>query len=252
MKALKSLTFLTLVAALGLTYTASASENAMDASSMSKLSTATAAELPAQAAELVKQAPAKNLSQTTITVVIAAVGLNPAAAPAIVGSIAHSSPDMAGTAAATAVTLVPNQAVAIAKAAAAAAPTQVGAIVEAICKVLPQGYKSIALAVADVVPGADKEILKGIALAIPALEAVINQTLASDNGKIASLNVVLAQITQSQNTAGTVAVSAPAPLALPQGGFSTTPFVGTTVSPVNVQGAGSGTQVGGTPPPGNP
>jgi hypothetical protein len=245
MKPLKSLTFLALVAALGLTYTASASQNAMDAASMSKLSTATAAELPAQAAELVKQAPAKNLTQTTIAVVKASVGLNPAAAPAIVGSIAHISPDMAGTAAATAVALVPDQAVAIAKAAAAAAPTQVGAIVEAICKVLPQGYKVVALAVAEVVPGADKEILRGIALAIPELNTAINQTLASGNGKIDSLNVVLAQIAQSQNTAGTVAASTPAPLALPQGSGFGTSFVAVPVSVGNVKGAGSGPVGGG-------
>jgi hypothetical protein len=154
------------------------------------LSAVTQAELPAKASELVVQASDKTRQQTTIQVVSAAVGLNPAAAPAIVGSIAQSSPEMASVAAATAVSWVPNQAEAIARAAAAAAPTKAGQIVQAICRVLPDQYKTIAEAVAEVVPGAGREILAGVSAAMPSLQDSINKVLAS-NGSIPSVASVL-------------------------------------------------------------
>jgi hypothetical protein len=72
------------------------------------LSGVTAMELPTKAALLVSQADAKNLKATTIDVVKTAVGLNPAAAAPVVGSIAQQTPEMAPTAAATAVSLVPD------------------------------------------------------------------------------------------------------------------------------------------------
>jgi hypothetical protein len=155
------------------------------------LSAVTQAELPAKASELVAQATDKTRQQTTIQVVSAAVGLNPAAAPAIVGSIAQSSPEMASVAAATAVSLVPNQVEAIARAAAAAAPTKAGQIVQAICRVLPTEYKSVAEAVAEVVPGAGKEILAGVSAAIPVLQDSINKVLASNEGNVLSVSSVL-------------------------------------------------------------
>jgi hypothetical protein len=203
MKSLKYATCLTVAVALAMAVKVSAGETTGASPFLGVLSTATSAELPAKAAELVTQADAKNLKQTTIDVVKAAVGLNPAAAPAIVGSIAQASPATAATAAATAVTLVPNQAVAIARAAAAAAPAKAGAIVEAICRVLPKSYQDVANAVAEVVPGAGKEILAGIAAAIPELKSIINQTLASYDGKIPSVSAVLTQVDQAQNLAGT-------------------------------------------------
>ncbi len=155
------------------------------------LSAVTQAELPAKASELVAQATDKTRQQTTIQVVSAAVGLNPAAAPAIVGSIAQSSPEMASVAAATAVSLVPNQVEAIARAAAAAAPTKAGQIVQAICRVLPTEYKSVAEAVAEVVPGAGKEILAGVSAAMPVLQDSINKVLASNEGNVLSVSSVL-------------------------------------------------------------
>ena len=205
-----------------------------------ELSTVTAAELPDHSAELVKQANAKNLDQTTVLVVKAAVGLNPAAAPAIVGSIAHSSPSMAGTASATAVALVPDQVVAVAKAAAAAAPTKAGAIVEAICRILPQDYQIVANTVAEVVPGSDKEILVGVAAAIPELKNAINQILAGDNGNISSLNAVLTQIALLQSS---VATSPGSPVAPPQGPSGGPPLVPISGTPT-AQNPGSGGQAG--------
>ncbi len=161
------------------------------------LSGTTAAELPAKSAELVSKADSKQRQQTTIDVVNAAVPLNPAAAPAIVGSIAQSAPDMAAIAAATAVGLVPNHAAAIARAAAAAAPQQAGRIVEAICRVLPAAYAEVAEAVADVVPGAGKEILAAIPTAIPTLNDTFNKVLASYNGNVPSVSAVLIQVQSS-------------------------------------------------------
>jgi hypothetical protein len=75
------------------------------------------AELPAKAADLVKKAPKKTRAATTEDVVRAAIGINPAAAPAIVGTIAQTLPDMAPIAAAVATAEQPAQADAIAKAA---------------------------------------------------------------------------------------------------------------------------------------
>lgn len=184
------------------------------------LSTVKAAELPGKASELVVKAEAKNLKQTTIDVVKAAVGLNPAAAPAIVGSIAQASPAMAATACATAVALVPDQELLIARAAAAACPAKAGAIVEAICAVWPADYQKVAEAVAEVVPGAAKQILAGVSTAIPGLKNTIDQTLASYQGAIPSVSTVLTQVSQNQPLAAVTPVfsgnqSAPKPGLLP-------------------------------------
>src|ERR1019366_3168035 len=97
MKTLNCRTILMVVTVLVMALKAVAGDTTKANTFLAELSTVTAAELPDHSAELVKQANAKNLDQTTVLVVKAAVGLNPAAAPAIVGSIAHSSPSMAGT-----------------------------------------------------------------------------------------------------------------------------------------------------------
>ena len=81
------------------------------------LSRAAAVELPAQSADLVTKAKPADREATTIAVVKTAIGLRPAAAPAIVGAIAKAAPDMAATAVVTAVGLEPKLAQAIAKAA---------------------------------------------------------------------------------------------------------------------------------------
>jgi len=193
--------------ALMMAFKAPAADNAAGIPVLSVLTAATSAELPAKAADLVTQASAKNLKQTTIDVVKAAVGLNPAAATAIVGSIAQASPSMAGTAAATAATLVPNQVVYIARAAASAAPAQAGAIVEAICRAMPATYQVVAAAVADTVPGAGKQILSAVGTAIPELKNTISQTLASFGGNIPSVSMVLAQVAQIESSSGAVALS---------------------------------------------
>jgi hypothetical protein len=249
---------LTVAVVLAMAAEALADDNTVAKPALGALSTATSAELPAKAANLVVQANAKNLKQTTMDVVKAAVGLNPAAAPAIVGSIAQTSPAMAPTASATAVALVPDQVLAIARAAAAAAPAQAGAIVEAICRVLPADYKEVAVAVADVVPGAGKEILAGVSAAIPQLKAAIDQTLASYQGSIPSVSTALSQVAQAQTPEQTIALahavgtapSGPAgttPLSLPQGPAPGAPFVEITGTPTVIT-PGLGGQI---PPGGN-
>lgn len=222
------------------------------------LSTAKAIELPAKAAELVAKADAKSLKQTTIDVVKAAVGLNPAGAPIIVGTIAHASPAMAATASATAVGLVPNQVLAIARAAAAACPTKAGEIVEAICRVLPADYQAVAMAVAEVVPGAGREILAGISTAIPQLKTTIDQTLASYQGSIPSVSTVLSQVAQTDTSAGLAALATGSPGAspspagvtpspiLPRGPSTGTPFVPISGTPIVITpGAGGQVPTGG-------
>ena len=210
------------------------------------LSAVSPAELPAKSAELVSQANSKNLLETTANVVKAAVGLNPAAAAAIVGTIAQSTPKMASVAAATAVALVPNQAIAIAHAAAAAAPSEAGKIVEAVCRVVPNAYKAVANAVAGVAPGMGKAILAGISAAIPALQEPIGKVLASNNGGNPSVSDVLGQVS-TPNVLDRVSTPIPAPTFGP-------PYVAVRPSPIIVDpGNGGEVPTGGRkynlPPP---
>ena len=205
------------------------------------LSTVSPAELPAKSAELVSQAGSKNRLETTADVVKAAVGLNPAAAAAIVGTIAKSTPEMASVAAATAVALVPNQAISIAHAAAAAAPSEAGKIVEAVCRVVPNAFKAVANTVAGVAPGEGKAILAGISAAIPALQEPIGKALAASNVANPSVSDVLGQVssiaTASYASAGLPVSAAPTP---------GPPYVAPPNTPINLQPANGGeVQTGG-------
>ena len=171
------------IAIIGLSLACLGASNsfAKDASRSFKktLSSVPAAELPAKAAQLVKDAKPSNWEETTINVVKPAVGINPAAAPAIVGAIARAVVEMAPVAAGTAAGEQPKQACAIARAAAAAAPSQAGPIVLAVCKAAPNDYRCIALAVSQVAPGSRKDILRAVAYARPELESEIEKALES-------------------------------------------------------------------------
>jgi len=229
------------VAMLALTLVSRAGDTPTANPFLAVLSTTTQAELPAKAADLVAQANAKQQQQTTIDVVKAAVGLNPAAAAAIVGSIAQTTPAMAAIAAGTAAGLVPNQAATIARAAAAAAPQQAGKIVEAICRVLPAAYAEVAEAVADVVPGAGKEILAGVSAAIPALKGPIDKVLLAGKGSVPSVYAVLTQVKSTEPSVSSGVGVQPmmgSPIVKP-------PYVTPPPSPVNLD-PGSGVPV----PPG--
>jgi hypothetical protein len=224
---------------LTLGFTASAAETSASLS-LSTLKSVPLAELPGKAATLVAAADAKSQIKTTVDVVKSAVGLNPAAAQAIVGSIAAGTPAAAATAAATAASLLPKQAAIIARAAAAAAPKQAGKIVEAVCRVVPDAYKSVAAAVAAAVPTAAREILAGVAAAIPQLQDAINNALASYKGAAPSVNQVLAPITNP---------ATPSPVALtpvPKIGGPTSPYVPQPpTSPTLDPGANSQVPIGG-------
>ena len=173
--------------------------------SLSLLKSVPQAELPGKAATLVAAADLKSQVQTAVDVIKSGIGLNPAAASAIVGAISARTPEVAAVAAATAASLLPKQAAALAKIAAAAAPKFAGKIVEAVCAVSPDSYREIAQAVADAVPSAAKEILAGVATAIPSLKNAINNALAIY--KTPSVNLVLSQISAATAAATTASLT---------------------------------------------
>ena len=168
--------------------------------SLSILKSIPLAELPGKAADLVAAANPKTQTQTTVDIVKSAIGLNPAAATAIVGSIAATTPKMAAVAAATAAGLLPKLAADIARAAASAAPEQAGKIVEAVCRITPESYRAIALAVAEIAPKAAREILAAVAAALPQLKDAITSALAEFKNTTASVKLILAQVDKSSLT----------------------------------------------------
>lgn len=220
------------VLALGAFLLASAPAFASDstkASYQKTLSSVPAAEMPAKAADLVKQAKAREWSTRTIEVVKSALAINPAAAPAVVGAISKSVPDMAAVAAGTAATEQPKQAAAIAKAATAAAPSKAGKITAAVCSAVPALYREVAVAVSEAAPTAGKDILKGVASAVPALKRGIDQSLLNYQGAVpqvaASLDSARAVASSPETAAGP----------LPKGPTVGAPFVPLSGTPVSIQ-----------------
>jgi hypothetical protein len=218
-----------------------------------------ATELPAKAADLVSRARARDWHTTTVSVVNSAVGINPVAAPAIVGAIARAVPNMASVAAGAAADLQPKQAAAIAKAAAAAAPSKAGKIVTAVCRAVPNQYRNIAAAVAQVVPGAEREIVKGVAAALPGLKPAIDSALAGYGGNVVSVTDTLDRAARVPPVILTSVAAAPAVPTLPgnvalqgapipsvqgapmaRGPASGPPYHPLTVTPTNVTPGTSG------------
>lgn len=217
------------------------------------LTSVPAAELPAQAAELVTQANSRDRQATTIEVVKAAVGLNPAAAPAIVGAIARAVPVMAAIAAGAAAAEQPKQASAIAKAAAAAAPAKAGKIVTAVCRAVPNEYRNIAVAVSQVTPSAGNEIVRGVAAAVPNLKPPIERALAANGyGSVVSVAGTLDQaatVARTSADAGGVSpvVASPADPVTGAGGAPMVrgpavgpPYIPLSGTPTNVTSGSSG------------
>jgi hypothetical protein len=153
-----------------------------------------AVEMPAKAAEVVKQAKTQLGDVTTANVVRAAVEVNPMATPAVVGAIARALPDMAPVAAGTAAEAQPKQAVAFARAAAVSAPSKAARIVVAVCHAVPAAYRGVVLAVAQAVPGSSKEILAALGSALPQLRPAIEKALAESTGDVLSVVSVLDQV----------------------------------------------------------
>jgi hypothetical protein len=209
------------------------------------------AELPAKAADLVSHSRARDWHTTTVSVVNSAVGINPVAAPAIVGAIARAVPNMASVAAGAAAELQPKQAAAIAKAAAAAAPSKAGKIVTAVCRAVPNEYRNIAAAVAQAVPGADREIVRAVAAALPGLKPAIDSALAGYGGGVVSVTDTLDRATKASlgsltsvptaSTVPTLPVSAPLQgTTMARGPAAGPPYHPLTVTPTNITPGTSG------------
>lgn len=143
------------------------------------LSAVTVLEMPAKAAELVKQAPIKDREVVTSAVVNNAAALKPTALPAVVGAIARSVPEMAATAASVAAAAQPKLAVDVAKAASASAPDQAVAIVKAIGAVLPAQVRDVALVASTVVPKDKAQALIALADAVASSSGTIAATTES-------------------------------------------------------------------------
>jgi hypothetical protein len=178
------------------------------------LATVPSAELPAKAADVVQHAKNRERTDVTVEVVKAALGINPAAAPAVVGAIASAVPTVASVAAGVAASEQPKQAPAIAKAAAAAAPAQARRIVLAVCRAVPNAYRDIAVAVSQAVPTANKEILSAVSAAIPGLKPYIEQALIGYGGNAPSVTSVLdqaASLAQATSAPGAISTVAGTP-----------------------------------------
>jgi hypothetical protein len=212
-----------------------------------------AAELPAKAAQLVKSTRTPQRETVTVDVVKAAVEINPAAAPAIVGAIARAVPEMASVAAATAATEQPKQASAIARAATAAAPSMAGQIVAAVCRSVPDNYRAVAIAASQAAPGSGKEILSGVAAAIPALQPFITDRLAGYSGSPSvanTLNLIPAATPSSQPVSVTPMPSAtfsPGPIKPPASSGSA---IGPSFIPISSTPSNAPPDRGGSAPPG--
>jgi hypothetical protein len=201
-----------------------------------------AAELPAKAADLVLQAKPSVQEPTTVDVVKSAVGINPAAAPAIVGAIARTVPEMAAVAAGAAAAEQPKQASAIAKAAAAAAPAQAAAIVTAVCRAVPKDYVKIATAVSQAAPGADREIVKAVTTVLPELKPSVEKVLAGYGGSMVSVNATLTQASQvaSTTTAGDQVTTTPVRPLYARGPAVGPPYIPRSTTPTNVTSGTAG------------
>ena len=205
------------------------------------LSDVPAAELPAKALELVSAAKASHRKPETVEVVKAAVAINPAAAPAIVGAIARALPEMAPIAAATAAAEQPKQAGAIAKAAAAAAPKMAYRIVLMVCQAVPREYRAVAIAVAEAVPGSEKDVLAAVEAALPDLKYSIQRALASSGGGISTVAATLdqaASLPKSQPSSETSTTIGGTPM--PRGPAIGPPFVPLGSTPGDVTSGSSG------------
>ncbi len=208
------------------------------------LSNIPAAEFPAKAAELIKQSKGRDQSVMAVKVVKAALALNPAAAPAVVGAICRAVPDVAAIAAGTAAEQQPKQAGNIARAAAAAAPSKVGKIVSAVCKAVPNDYQNIALAVAQVLPGAGKEIIEAMASAVPGVKAILNQVLLAAGGSVPSVAYALNQINAAPQTkpgSSDVSTTSGGTIPAARGPAVGPPYIPLSGTPGNVNPANTGT-----------
>jgi hypothetical protein len=231
---MKQIATFALGAFLMVSLSASGNDSSKAASFQKNLAGVPAAEMPAGAADLVKQTKAREWGTRTVDVVKSALAINPAAAPAVVGAIAKAVPEMASIAAGTAATEQPKQAAAITKAAVAAAPSKAGKVVTAVCRAVPAEYRAVALAASEAAPTAAKDILNGVGVAIPSLRSGIDKIVASYQG---TLPPVSASLDQALTT--TVAANDKAAGPLPKGPTQGAPFLPLSGTPVSLTPATS-------------
>jgi hypothetical protein len=155
------------------------------------LSAVPAPELPAVAAAQVKQTIIAERQVVTVAIVEAAVEINPAAAPLVVGAIAREVPEMAAVAAATAAAKQPAQSGAICKAAVSVTPALGANIVCAMCKAVPECYPTVAVSAAEVTPAATKEILRSVGTARPLLAPQLAREIANYDREMPPVALVL-------------------------------------------------------------
>jgi hypothetical protein len=137
-----------------------------------------AAELPAKAAELVQDSKPLHRSAMATNVVKAAVRINPAAAPLIIGAVARAMPETAAVAAQAAAVDQPVEIEEVTRAAVAVVPARAGQIVLAVCRASPDEYRRIAITAARVAPAAARDILNAVCVVRPELKPYIDMEMA--------------------------------------------------------------------------
>ena len=143
-----------------------------------QLSQVRAAELPREAASLVTSAKVENQDSVAADVIRAALRVNPASVPVIVGSVARSTPKAAAVAASTAASTQPKSIGAITRAAVGAAPKELVPIVSALCKAQPSSFYTVGVTAAEVAPNSSKEIVDAIVAGIPSLKPLVDRANA--------------------------------------------------------------------------
>ncbi len=143
-------------------------------------------EIPLCAANLVVKSPDDQKESTTTNVILAVVEMNPCTIPSTLAQITRTSPDMAPLAAATAVSLQPNQVYLITMATVGTAPARAPKIVSAVIARVPTQFIAVAATASQVVPSEETNILNAVSGCLPVLRPYIekmitNQSFAKGN-----------------------------------------------------------------------
>ena len=145
-----------------------------------------AAELPAKAATMVKYSKPPERTVMATKVVRAALRINPAAAPPVIGAVVRAVPEVAPLSVQAAVLGQPAQLEDIISAAVLVVPDRAGQIILAVCRVQPGEYRLAAITAARLAPSAAREILNAVGEARPELKPHIDKEMAACTGRIPS------------------------------------------------------------------
>lgn len=160
-----------------------------------------AAELPAMTARLVMACKPQERNATTRNAVTAAVRINPAAAPLIVGAVSRAAPQTAAFAAQAAAREQPALAAAITRAAVGVAPAYAANIVRAVCSSVPGEQRNIAIAAVRAAPFASNEILRSVGSVQADLRPFIEREIEAHGRTAPSVAHCLDQATLAQSQA---------------------------------------------------